>query len=984
MRYWLFMGLLVVAGLLFSVWLYLYLAERAKHSLNEDFDALVDQRIQALDNHYTRSLEALYGLAAYLSEDDNRQWQRFRDYVDGSLQRLPELQALEWIPIVSRSQRNSLEANAAVQGLGHFRIMEFDGAGQLRPASERDHYYPVLYAYPENVNVEAIGLDLGSQPDRLAAIQQSLTLRSIVATAPVRLAQEKVNEVYGVLIFAPVVSGEQGQVDGFALAVYRSVDLLSSVFADLAERGIWVDVRDAQRDQLSLYSNHQQPLQSSPLFATRQFDLGYRSWSVGFSAGPEYLQTKQQPSVFLYPLIAALMVLAFGFHSVMRIRQILEVEQQVSHRTRALTEEVQNRRDAEAAAHKAEQRYRSIFENAIDGIFQSTVDGRYLAANSALAHIYGYRSAAAFMEEMCNIETQLYVEPGRRKDFIEIMQRDGKVNEFISEVYKKDGNTIWILEKALSVYGPDGLFLYYEGNVQDITNRIHAENALQKNTEWLEQRVQLRTAELAKINAELQEEVRIRQAAEQFAASANKAKTQFLANMSHEIRTPLNAIIGYSQILQQQTNLNDQQNLAIRTIAQSGDHLLALIDDILDLSKIESGHLELQNTVFDLASSLTNVAYIVRKKCEEKTLELKVEGLGNKPVWVEGDEIKLRQVLINLLSNAVKYTDHGEVILRVIPEDNHDYRFEIIDTGPGIPAEELTKIFNQFYQRSDWKDGTGLGLSIASRIIKAMGNELKVQSKPGMGSNFFFRLHFNHASEKPLVDPDILPQHLRLQQGQKCLVMVVDDIQHNRDILRLMLQSIGCEVITAESGEKALEYLSLQSVDILFLDILMPQPDGFATRRLIAEQFPDQNAPIIAFSAAAYEEQKQQYLAEGFNDVISKPFRMDQLYYCLSRHLNLTFESVELGVPEPLGFDLQALSLSSELKQRLLAAARIYNITRLRETLQQIASLSPQHQQLARYLRLLSDKHRLADLITLIEGLSCGDENGNSLAERAS
>lgn len=970
---WYMIAILVASGLVLSYWLYQVLDSRHQRHVVAEFDNLARQRVQVLDNYMQRSLEVLYGLSAFLRHAPNRQLSVFEDYVSGSLQRLPEVQALEWIPIVERSQRSAFEAHAQAQGLGAYRIIEFNDSGQLREASQRPRYYPVYFAYPENTNVEAIGLDLGSQPDRRQAIEASLTSGEIVATAPVRLAQEKQEAAYGFLIFAPVMAYPQAsdsagatQVLGFALVVYRSIDLLATVFEDLAAKGVMVTVVDREHPELTLFSNHPQRVSAAlggAPSSTLDYEMGQRQWQVRFASSEAYLQAKQSTDVYVYPAVCALLVMTFGVYAAMRNRYLFAVERQVHHRTEALTREVAQRRQAQAAAQQAEVMYRSMFENAIDGIFQTTREGVYLNANSALARLYGYTSRDDFMQRVTSIERQLYVDPQRREQFIALMQRDGQVSDFVSEVYRADGSRIHILEKAIAVYDEKGGFLYYEGNVQDITDRVAAERALQSANEWLEERVNQRTQELAQTNRELQEEVGIRLSAEREAAAANAAKTQFLAGVSHEIRTPLNAIIGYSQILQQQPDLNQRHQLAIKTLAQSSDHLLHLIDDILDLSKIESGLVELTSVDFDLAALIGNVTFIVQRKCEEKGLRLTVEGLGSKPLWIHGDEGKLRQILVNLLSNAVKYTDQGEVILRVVPEAEQCFRFEVIDTGPGIPEKDVTRIFDQFFQRAGWQEGTGLGLSIASRLARALGTHIEVRSTPGHGSNFVLRLSFQSATSTVEGVGAGQHKHARLIPGQTCLALIVDDVLHNRDILQHMLVSMGCDVLAADSGIKALEYLKVQMPDIIFMDILMPDMDGIETRKRMLAKHPELCSVFVAFSASAFEEQRQQYREAGFDAVIGKPFRVEQLHQCLARLLQLRF--VEWG--EEMRPEMDApCSITPAFAEALIEAARVYHVTQLKRLLAELAQQSAAHRQLAEQWRQLAEQHQLERLISCV------------------
>lgn len=382
--------------------------------------------------------------------------------------------------------------------------------------------------------------------------------------------------------------------------------------------------------------------------------------------------------------------------------------------SRDITSLVRTRQQLE----KAQQKYRDIFEKAVEGIFQTTPAGRYLEANPALARIYGYSSAQDLLQNLTDIGKQLYVDPKRRRKFQQLMEQKGEVHEFESQIYRRDGSTIWIAETARAVCGPDGSLQYYEGVVEDITQRKRAQAALQ--------------------------------AARDAALEAARIKSIFLANISHEFRTPLNGIIGMAGILRR-TPLDGEQQRFADTIQQSGLTLLRLINNILDFSKIESGNLQLQNVEFDPTGLAEIVAELLADTAQKKGVELILSIDPATPQRLRGDADRLRQILNNLAGNAVKFTDKGEVniALRLLLRSKQGkprLRFEIADTGVGIAPEARRHIFKAFAQADESTTrkfgGTGLGLAISRQLIEHMGGRLQFSSELGAGSQFWFTLSF--------------------------------------------------------------------------------------------------------------------------------------------------------------------------------------------------------------------------------------------------
>jgi signal transduction histidine kinase/DNA-binding NarL/FixJ family response regulator len=357
---------------------------------------------------------------------------------------------------------------------------------------------------------------------------------------------------------------------------------------------------------------------------------------------------------------------------------------------------------------------------------------------------------------------------------------------------------------------------------------------------------------------------------------ANRAKSVFLANMSHELRTPLNAILGYAQLLKKAPQTTQWQSDAYSTIQQSGEHLLMLIVDILDLSKIEAEKLELQLSTVHLPVFLQGIVDIVRIKAQEKGLEFKFEVSPELPGYLQADQKHLRQVLLNLVSNAIKFTDRGSVDLRVTvlsPSlEEVRLRFEVRDTGPGIPGDQLDTIFRPFEQLGDEQSrsgGTGLGLSISRKLVRLMGGEIQVESIPGEGSCFSFDLLAQ------VVGGERSDFHLDEQvvgyPGPRKRVLVVDDVDANRHVLASLLGELGFDIEQAANGLEALQIAEAIPPDLILMDVRMPIMDGLEAMRRM-QQIPHlRQVPIIAVSAGVTNMEQAGCFAAGARAFLTKP-----------------------------------------------------------------------------------------------------------------
>ncbi|MDM8545324.1 ATP-binding protein [Candidatus Venteria ishoeyi] len=468
------------------------------------------------------------------------------------------------------------------------------------------------------------------------------------------------------------------------------------------------------------------------------------------------------------------------------------------------------------------------------------------------------------------------------------------------------------------------------------------------------------------------------------AETANHAKSTFLANISHELRTPLNGILGYTQILLRHGNLAEKQQNSLEIIQQSGSHLLTLINDVLDIAKIEAGKLSLKPTSIYLKNFLAEVVAMMQMQAQQKDLSLIYQPDNSLPdiIWV--DEKRLRQVLLNLLGNAIKFTAQGEVTLSVyaqskIPETTAKPTesapqmglfFEIKDTGIGITTELQKNIFKPFQQANMNAMGTGLGLTISQQLVEKMGGHIQVESLPEQGSRFWFELKFPISATTIAPEKHLNSAKITAYRGKPRHILVVDDVDYNRMLLSSLLSPLGFKVGQADNGEKALAYLQQQAVDLILMDLTMPVMDGFTAFQKLRALPGLEKVPVIAISANVSQAVQDQVKAMGFDYFLPKPVEPQCLYSQMKTCLNLEWIETTIS-PQPTkkvaDAKFQVPPLASLM--RLRSYAETGNMAQIRQWITDIQAENKQYLAFSEKVAKLSENYNNQGIISLIRSM---------------
>ncbi len=523
---------------------------------------------------------------------------------------------------------------------------------------------------------------------------------------------------------------------------------------------------------------------------------------------------------------------------------------------------------------ESEKKFHSLFNNSAEGIFQTSMEGKFTTVNPALIKILGYESAEELFQ--IDIESAVYCNQDDRRSLSKILKDKGEVVNYRLTLKKKDGSEIIVSINDKLILDEETGTYYYEGNMHDITK----EEILDRERRNAEEALKLEKNKSDRLAKE--------------AMKANDAKSTFLANMSHEIRTPMNGVLGYLELIEQDA-YDDKEELMlfVNRARSAASSLLDIINNVLDISKIEAGKIELETIDFSMREILNDAITTVKSLADEKVLPINHKINDDVPLLLIGDPIRIRQIFTNLLSNAIKFTTEGEISISVdlkeIVGDTANLLISVKDTGIGIPQNKIDKLFQPYSQLDSSHKrlfgGTGLGLRICKEFVHMMGGEINIESEEGKGSNFYFNIKLlvkkegnkkfdagiKGVNETVAKYGSIGSDELKILR-KKFNVLIIEDEEYNISMQKRILEEAGYMVSFANNGKTAFEEVKERCFDLIAMDIKMPDVDGvILTKEIRRQGNSNKETPILGVSSLGFKDESKKYIVAGVNDIIFKP-----------------------------------------------------------------------------------------------------------------
>ena len=887
LRYRLLPLLVLALCLIMTCLVWNHVRHRDETALRDEFNFMADKTVSAIENYLEANVQVLRGVAGLFAASNEVSRREFRHYTETLMleEHSPGIMGVGFSLLVPGREKERHQHQIRSEGFSDYAIS---------PPGQRDVYTAIVYLEPfSGRNLRAFGYDMYSEPVRRLAMSRARDGGEPALSGKLTLVQETGTDVQdGFLLFLPLyrngaphatVVERRASIIGWAYSPLRMKEMMRSLmngrFIDTG-RLITIHVYDGESISpaaLMFESQRESHPVACAFEAVRTLHVAGHAWTVRMTSLPafEAKLSSEKGTIILGVCIGMSLLLALLTWTLVRSREKISVSLASADQA-----------NGELAA--SEERFRSYYELGLIGMAITSPDGGWLQVNDRLCEMLGYSR-----EELV---TTRWPDMSHPDDAAagELLYRQvlaGETEGYTLEkrVIRKDGTIIHVTYSVKCLRHPDGTVRQFVILVDDITSRKQMEAKIHEYSESLESLVRLRTEELEQANRALELN---RDRAE----ASNRAKSMFLAVMSHELRTPLNAILGLSEMLREgiMGNLETEQKNALATIEESGRHLLAVITDILDLSKIEADRLELEIVPVDLEEVCRAALRFVKETAFKKKIPLTFT-VRQAPEIVQTDQRRLKQILVNLLSNAVKFTPEGGAISLEVTGDEalREVRFTVLDTGIGISPDNLEKLFQPFVQVDDSLnrrfEGTGLGLTLVARLTALLGGKVSVASTPGEGSRFTVILPLPEESRGDVAPAPLLeagPATAGNSFTTEPLILLVEDSPTSREMLRDYLQSLGCRVVTAVTGIEAVAQARDQNPALILMDIQLPVMDGMtAIRTIRALPPPGNGVPIIALTALAMQGDMDRCLESGADDYLSKPFRLQELHAMIAELL---------------------------------------------------------------------------------------------------